>query len=482
MSMMTGKEYKESLRRLKPKIYYLGEKIESVVDHSGFVPHVKGAAMTYDMAHAPEFEELLTTTSHPTGQKVNRFTHIHHSPDDLVSKIKMLRAIGQQTGSCFQRCVGHDGMNAVYSITYDIDKERGTNYHKRFLEFLEYVQKNDLMISGAMTDPKGDRKLSPSQQKDPDLYVHIVERMNDGIVVKGAKAHITGGANSHGHLVMPTRALQKEDAAYAVCFYVPADAPGIVHIFGRQTNDTRKSLCHIDQGNEDFGIVGGEALIILDDVFVPWEHVFMCGEYEFAFELVERFATAHRQNYGGCKVGVSDALVGTTYALAEVQGTSKASHVRDKLVEMTYLTEGMYCCSIACSSQGIQLPAGSYMADPMLANVTKLTATRSLYEIARLSHDIGGGILATMPSEMDWLHPDIGKYVDKYMKAVDEVPAVTRIRLVRLLEAMTCNTALVESMHGAGSPQALKVMIERRANLEHKKRLAERLAKVGGAC
>jgi 4-hydroxybutyryl-CoA dehydratase/vinylacetyl-CoA-Delta-isomerase len=479
MTMMTGQQYRESLRRLKPEVYYMGEKIESVADHPAFLPHVNAAALTYDMALAPEFEELLTAKSHLTGEKINRFTHIHHSHDDLVKKVKMLRALGQQTGSCFQRCVGFDGLNSVYSITYDIDQKMGTDYHKRLVEVLKEIQSKDLMVSGAMTDVKGNRRLSPSQQEDPDLYVHVVEKREDGIVVKGAKAHITGAVNSHGHLVMPTSAMKAEDADYAVCFYVPVDAPGLVHIFGRQTNDTRKCNCFLDQGNAEYGIVGGEALIVFDNVFVPWEHVFMCGEYEFAYELVERFATAHRQNYGGCKTGLADALIGATYALAQAQGTDRASHTRDKLVEMVHLTETLYCCSIACSCQGYALPAGSYMADPLLANVTKLNVTREVYEIARLAQDITGGILATAPSEMDWKDEKVGKYVDKYLKGVSEVPTETRLRLLRLIEGMTCGTALVESMHGAGSPQAQRIMIERQANFERKKKLAEKLARIG---
>ncbi|TET49586.1 MAG: 4-hydroxybutyryl-CoA dehydratase [Dehalococcoidia bacterium] len=480
MSMLHGDDYRENLRRVKPEIYYMGEKIDSVADHPAFIPHVNAVALTYDMAWAPEFEELLTTTSHLTGEKINLFTHVHHSTDDLVQKVKALRALGQQTGSCFARCVGHDALNAIYSVTYDMDKKNGTEYHKRFVDFLREVQKEDRLISGAMTDPKGDRSLSPSQQADPDQYVHVVEKRKDGIVVRGAKAHITGAVNALGHLVMPTTSLKEADADYAVCCYVPVDAPGLVHIFGRQTNDDRKcSGCLMDQGNPEYGIVGGEALVVFEDVFVPWKQVFMCGEYDFAFELVERFATAHRQNYGGCKVGLADVLTGATYALAEVQGTANASHIRDKLVEMVHLAETLYCCSIACSCQGYALPAGNFMADPLLANVTKLNVTRNVYEMARLAQDIAGGLLATMPSEIDWGDTRVGKYVDKYLKGVTDVPTETRMRLLRLIEGMTCGTAMTESMHGAGSPQAQRIMIMRRANWERKKRLAQKLAKIG---
>jgi len=333
-----------------------------------------------------------------------------------------------------------------------------------------------------MTDVKGDRNLRPSdpKQKHPDYYLRVVDKNKDGIIVRGAKAHITGAVNSHGHLVMPTTSMKEADADFALCFYVPIDTPGLIHIFGRQTNDERKcSGCTIDQGNSEYGIVGGEALLVFNDVFIPWENVFMCGEYDFVFELVERFATAHRQNYGGCKVGLSDALIGATYALAEVQGTASASHIRDKLVEMVHLAETLYCCSIACSCQGYPLPAGNFMADPLLANVTKLNVTRNVYEIARLAQDLAGGMLATMPSETDWVDTKVGKYVDKYLKGVADIPAETRMRLLRLIEGMTCGTALVESMHGAGSPQAQKIMIMRRSNWERKKRLAQKLAKIG---
>ncbi len=480
MGMIHGDDYRDSLRSVKPEIYYMGEKVESVADHPAFIPHVNAAALTYDMAWAPEFEELLTTKSHLTGEKINFFTHVHHSCNDLVRKVKALRTLGQQTGSCFARCVGHDALNAVYSVTYDMDQKNGTEYHQRFTNFLKEVQAKDLFISGAMTDPKGDRSLSPSEQADPDQYVHVVEKKRDGIVVRGAKVHITGAVNALGHLVMPTTAMKEEDTEFAVCFYVPIDTPGVIHIFGRQTNDDRKcSGCAIDQGNTEYGIVGGEALVVFDNVFIPWKSVFMCGEYEFVFELVERFATAHRQNYGGCKVGLSDVLIGATYALTEAQGTVKASHVRDKLVEMVHLAETLYCCSIACSCQGYALPAGNFMADPLLANVTKLNVTHNVYEIARLAQDIAGGLLATMPSEIDWGNTRVGKYDDKYIKGVADVPAETRMRLLRLIEGMTCGTALVESMHGAGSPQAQKIMIMRRSNWEHKKRLAQKLAKIG---
>lgn len=475
MSLRTGSDYVESLKERKICVYADGERIEDVVGHAAFTPHINAAALTYELAHDPTTEDLVTATSHLTGKKISRFTHIHHSSEDLVKKVKMLRMIAQRTGSCFQRCVGFDAMNATYSTTYDMDMELNTQYHVRFREYLKYVQENDLMVAGSMTDPKGDRGLSPGRQADPDQYVRIVDRNEKGIVIRGAKAHQTGIINSHEMLIMPTIALTEEDKDYAVCCAVPVDAEGIIHIFGRQSNDERK-FGQIDQGNARYGVVGGEALTVLENVFVPWDRVFMCGEYQFAGSLVERFASFHRQNYGGCKGGVSDVIVGATTAMAEYNGVSKASHVRDKIVEMVHLTETLYGGSIACSAEGYKLPSGAYYVDPLLANVVKQNVTRFIYEICRLSHDIAGGFIATLPSEKDLKHPEVGKYVEKYCSGVASVPAENRIRVARLIENMTAGTALAESMHGAGSPQAQRVMLLRQGNLAHKKKLAEKLA------
>ncbi|MBM4237499.1 MAG: 4-hydroxybutyryl-CoA dehydratase, partial [Euryarchaeota archaeon] len=325
--MMNGKQYLESLRKMRTEAYVFGERIESVADHPFTWEHANAVAMTYELAHDPQLADLMTATSHLTGKTVNRFTHIHQSPSDLVKKVKMLRMIGRKTGSCFQRCVGLDAMNAVYTTTFEMDQKLGTDYFQKVRRFIGMVQEKDLMIGGAMTDAKGDRGLRPGQQNDPDMFVHVVERGDDGIVVRGAKAHQTGSANSHMMLVMPTLNMTADDADYAVSFAVPSDEKGIVHILGRQTNDTRKFEGGVDRGNLGYGIVGGEALVVFDDVFVPNERVFMCGEFEFSGMLVERFASYHRQNYGGCKAGVSDVIVGASAALAQAHGVQDASHV-----------------------------------------------------------------------------------------------------------------------------------------------------------
>jgi 4-hydroxybutyryl-CoA dehydratase/vinylacetyl-CoA-Delta-isomerase len=477
--MKTAEAYISSLQGLDRNIYLFGEKLESPLEHPLIKPSLNAIAMTYELAHVPEYQELATATSSLTGETINRFTHLHQSPDELVRKIKLQRLLGQKTAVCFQRCVGWDAMNALDSVTYELDQANDTEYHKRFRSFLRYVQENDLVCDGAMTDVKGDRSLSPSQQADPDLYLHIVDERKDGIVVRGAKVHQTGIVNSHEIIVMPTASIREQDADYAISFAVPSDTPGITVILGRQSCDMRlMEGGEIDPGNTQFG--GHEGLVIFEDVFVPWERVFMCREYPFAGMLVERFAAYHRQSYGGCKVGLGDVAIGAAALISEYNGTDRASHIRDKIVEMVHLNETLYSCGVACSSEGKATGTGTYLVDIMLANVTKHNITRFPYEILRLLEDITGGLFVTLPSEKDYRHPEVGPMIDKYLKGKADIPTENRIRLMRLIENLTFGRAAVgyraESMHGAGSPQAQRIMIARRVDFEAKKQMAKKLA------
>jgi len=478
MKIKTKEDYIQSLKDQPMVIYYKGERVQDRTTHPGFIPHINSAAKTYELALMPEYEDLMTATSSLTGKKINRFTHIHSSVDDLLKKVQMLRLISHETATCYQRCVGFDAINALYITTYEIDEKYGTDYFKRLTKYIERLQEENFMLVGGMTDPKGDRSKRPSQQADPDVFTHVVEKRADGVVIRGAKAHQTGAVNSHEIMIMPTQNMMEGDEAYAIVAAIPLDSKGITMIFGRQTNEERKVEGGIDAGNCDFGVVGGEALVVFDDVFVPWDRVFMCGELDFTGILVERFATFHRQNYGGCKGGVSDIVIGASALAAQYQGTLNASHIKDKLVEMLHLAETVYAGSVACSAMGSKTKSGAYYPDALLANCTKHNITRVIYEIARLAHDIGGGIMATLPFDTDLGSPEIGKLVEKYMKGVEGVSTENRIKILRLLENMTGGTALIESMHGAGSPQSQRVMYQRLGKLGEKMKMAKKIAKI----
>ena len=479
MKIHDSESYMSSLRDLSPIIYYRGKRIQDVTKDPATAAHVRAAAMTYALANNEEYKDLATATSHLTGRTISRFTHIHQNIEDLIKKVKLLRVLGQKTGTCFQRCVGFDGINATYSVTYEIDAKYGTDYFERFKKWLIHIQDENLMVVGAMTDPKGDRSKSPSQQVDPDQFLRIVEHRDDGIVIQGAKIHMTGAVNSHEILVMPTTTMDESSKDYAVVCAVPVDAPGITMIFGRQANDGRRdNEENLDVGKPSFGIVGGEAVIVFENVFVPKERVFMDGETDFTNSIVYRFAAHHRANYGACKTGLMDVLTGAVSYLAQIQGTAKASHVKDKVTEMIHLSETLYSSSIACSAEGKPTPSGAFLVDTMLANVCKQNVTRFHFEVARLALDIAGGFIATMPSEFDLEHEEVGPLVKKYFSGIEQIPVEDRIKIGRLIEAMTGGTAMVESMHGAGSPQAQRVMIFREGDLANKIKLAKALARI----
>ena len=473
MPLKTPEQYVESLRALKIRAYVGGERVDSVVDHPSIAPHINTAAKTYELAHMPEHEDVMTTVSHLTGERIHRYTHIFQSADDLVKKIQMLRLLGQTTGTCFQRCVGLDALNAAYAITYEIDAAEGTDYHQRFRTYLERVQREDLMLAGAMTDPKGHRAQKPSEQADPDQFVRVVERRPDGVVIRGAKLHNTGGINSHEIVVLPGTGLTAEEGDFAIACAVPADAEGVVFIFGRQSNDSRKLEGGCDIGNPRFGVVGGEAMIVFDDVFVPNANVFMDGETNHCGTLVNYFATWHRANYGGCKGGNADVLIGATAKMTRILGTERNAIVRDKLVEMIHMNETTYASAIGASAMGYALPCGSFMVEPMMANTVKQNITRNVYQIGRLSHDLAGGFLATMPDEKALENPEIGDLVRKYHTANPDYDVMERIRVGRYIENMTSVTTMVEAMHGAGSPQAQRIVMLGQANIEEKIKLAD---------
>lgn len=462
--MRTREQYLQSLRDQRVELWVDGQRVDDRTAHPKVRPAIEAVAETYALAHEPEHAELATVHSELVGRRVNRFTALFRSPEDLIRKIELQRVLGRRTGTCFQRCVGMDGVNAAFLGTWTA----GPQAHERFVAWLRGVQERDEMLCGAMTDPKGDRSKRPTDQ--PDAFLRIVERRPDGIVIRGCKLHQTGAANAHQLLVMPGQTFRKGEEDFAVACAVPADAPGVVMVLGRQPSDERKG--GPDAGNARYG--GQEVVVWFEDVFVPTERVFLDGQLDAASALLEAFAGYHRASYGGCKPGNLDVLVGASAALAEEHGVRGASHVRDKLVEMVHLTETIHGVGLAASAKSTRHDAGVWLVDPILANVCKHNVTRLPYEIVRLAEDLAGGLVATMPSLADLDHPRIGKAVRA------AVGSESRARLLRLVEWMAYGSGSVplriECMHGAGSPQAQRVVLERSTDWGERIALARRLA------
>ena len=474
--IVDGKSYIESIRNRNLNVYLFGNKIKEPVDHDMIRPSINAIAKTYDLAVSDP--ELASVISPFTGERISRFLHICTSSKDLVLQNKMQRKLGQLTGTCFQRCVGMDAFNSLYSVTFEMDERNGTNYHQKLISFLTLMHKYNFVLGGAMTDVKGDRSLGPSQQVDPDMFVHVTKRTSKGVYISGAKAHQTGCVNSHWLMIMPTMRLLEEDKQYAIVGAVPVSSKGITYIYGRQSCDTRSmEEGSIDIGNKEFG--GQEAMVIFENVFIENKNIFMDGEYDFAAMLVERFTTYHRRSYV-CKSGVGDVLIGAAASIAEFNGVEKSSHIKDKLVQMSHLNETIYATGIASSYQGFKTKSGCFQCDDMLSNVCKHHVTKLPFEVSQIAQDLAGGFVTTLPSEQDLNHPKIGKLLHKYLRGNSKFSSEERIRILRLIENMTMGRNavgyLTESVHGAGSPQAQRIQIGRMMQLEYKKRLAKILA------
>lgn len=474
MGLKTKEEYIESLRALKPTAYMFGKRITNVVDNARLRAGIEATGATYELASMPENRDLMVTTSPLINEPVSRFTLPPTSVEDLVARVKVNRKVANYVGTCHQRCTGLDCLSTLAIVTYDIDKKYGTNYNKNFTEFLKYMQKNDLTGNAGVTDVKGDRSLNPNEQVDKDMFLHVVEKRDDGIVVRGAKAHQTGSLSSHEIIVLPTRAMGKADADYSVSFAIPADTKGLIHVVGRSTLDMRE-LDGCDIGNAYYSKYC--PTLIFDNVFVPWERVFMCGETEFASEMVIKFSSFHRQSHGGCKSGKIDCMIGCALTMMDYNGTTKAGHLKQKVIDMIHRAETLYGCCLASSYEGKKQPSGAYFIDTVLANASKIHEGREMAEATRLMIDACGGFVADMPSDRDFENPEVGGLLKKYLKGVDSVPVENRIKMYRLAEKLALESAdTISDIHGGGSPEAHRVTIFRETDTENKKKAAKRLA------
>ncbi|OGO39067.1 MAG: 4-hydroxybutyryl-CoA dehydratase [Chloroflexi bacterium RBG_16_57_8] len=474
MALKTAKQYYKSLESLHPTAYILGEKVENVHEHP-LIKHMTAAvAKTFELENDPEGRQFLVTKSDLTGEDVSRFVKFYTSPDDLLAKVRMLKFMAQRIGGCYMRCTGMDAISSVGIEVYNCDKKHGTGYWPRFLDFVRDVQNNDYVVFSGVTDVKGDRALRPSQQKDPDMYLRVISKDSKGIVVRGAKIHQTGSLCAHWGIVVPTREMREADKDYAVAFTFPSDAEGVIHVYGRGTLESR-AIEGCDLGNVEYSKFA--PMVIFEDVFVPWDRVLLCGEYEYAGDMVRNFGNYHRHSHGGCKCGVGDVLIGAAATAADYNGLSNVSHINNKLAEMLKVTEAIYGCSIAASIESTPTPSGIYNVDPVLSNTSKLYEGKELAEVIRMMIEIAGGMVTDLPSDKDFANPEIGPLLKKYLKGPEGVSTEDRVRIFRLIEKLAFESRdIVSNIHGGGSPETHRMTILRNANIDEKKKLAKKLA------
>lgn len=471
--MRTAEEYREKLKTMRPNVYVGGRLVQR--DDPILRPGQNVISITYDAARSEELKSLVVTTSHLTGKEISRYTHVPQSVEDLLKKQEMTRMLCGRAGGCIQRCMANDTICAISVVTKEMDDELGTEYHQRFLNFLEYYQEHDLTGNAAQTDVKGDRSKRPHQQEDPDLYLRVVEKRKDGIVVRGAKAHNTVAPYADELLVVPTRAMTKEEGDWAVSFAIPADAEGVTLICRATSPRPRGEL------KAPFNEVGmADSLTVFDNVFVPWERVFMCGEWQFAGRLALLFANYHRFSYCGCKPAVTDVIMGATALVADYNGVGNASHIRDEISELMVTAELVYAAGIAAAVTGRKTSSGTYEPNFIYSNAGRYYAGVNIYHEYDVLASIAGGLPATLPPEEDWYNEATRPYLEKYIMRKPGVSAENQHRLFRFISDYSCSAWAglwqYAGVHGGGSPIMEKIGIRGQYDLDAKIRLVKYLA------
>jgi 4-hydroxybutyryl-CoA dehydratase/vinylacetyl-CoA-Delta-isomerase len=476
MAIKTYEEYLSSLKKMQPNIYKFDELIEDVTTHPATKRTVEGHGWTYKAAADSELHKKVCTTSHLTGEPISRYLSIIESAEDMYANSDMKRLMFHLTGTCTGgRCAGWTALNAMFVTTWEMDQELETDYHQRFKEWLLEAQANDITISGALTDAKGDRTKAPSEQDDKDVFLHIVEKRPDGIVVRGAKLMICGVAAANEIFVLPGTAYKEPDADCAISFVIPRDIEGLTIIETRHPNDTRDEEDGFDNPVLEGGIT--QAFLLFEDVFIPNERVFMCGEYQYSLKAVSYFIMPYRAAIGGCVAGQGDIKIGSAILTARTNGLS-SKVFNDKLTKMYINNETTFGMGIAAAARGKKHKSGAWLCDPLLSNVNKVHVATLPYETSVLAQDIAGGIAETgcMPSYKDFKSEKYGHLIEKYMTARHS--AESRTRAARLVEWSTLGSGVPGCMHGGGSPDGAKLVIRATSGLEKKVEIARRLAGV----
>ena len=472
--LMTSVDYRESLRRYSPRVFVNGDRVDSVADEPRLAPGINAVGTSYDFAHMKQHRQLMLAVQGTSGKTVNRMMHIDETSTDLLYKLEAVRLLCKESG-CAQRYLNHDAFNGLYQATKRTDANHGTDYHQRFVNYMHTAQDEDLTLGIAMTDAKGDRSKRPGEQSNPDVYVHIKERRPDGIVIRGTKAIVTGAPYMHGFLVMPCRTHTKEDADFAVCCAVPVDAPGVTVIARPAGRPGESAAKFSGKYGQSTGVV------MFDDVFVPHDRVFLAGEVEEGGFLTTSYATHHRHSCIGARAGFGDLLIGAGALMVQANGLDpdNHSHIRDAMVELITITESFFACGVAASVYCTKDPAGSVMPDTVFSNIGKLLLATKIYDMHRVAHYVSGGLIVSLPGPDEDHNPETQASLSAVLAGRPDIPAEQRLEVSRFIEDLTASHQgswySIISLHGGGSPEAMKREIWRNYPVMEKVELVERL-------
>ena len=472
--LMDAAGYRESLRAYRPRVFVGGQRIESVADEPLLRPGINGIGVAYDLAHDETYRPIMTAVQGSSGKSVNRMLHIDASSSDLLAKLEAVRLVCRISG-CAQRYLDHDAFNGILQATVRADANHGKDYSQRFLAYLHRIQDEDLTCGIAMTDAKGDRSLRPGAQANRDSYVHIKERRPDGIIIRGTKAIVTGAPYVHEFLVMPCRTHARGDEDFAVCCAVPCDADGVTIVArpaGRPGDPAATFSAKYGQST---------GAVMFDDVFVPWDRVFMAGEIDEAGYLTTSYATHHRHSCIAARAGFGDLLIGAGALMVEANGldADRHAHVREQLVDLITITESFFACGVAASVYCATDASGVAMPDAVFANIGKLLLATKIYDMHRIAHYVSGGLVVALPGPEEDHNPETSAQLSSVLTGRPDIPYEQRAAVARFIEDLTVSKEAgwysVISLHGGGSPEAMKREIWRNYPVMEKVALVESL-------
>lgn len=477
MALMTPEQFEESLKSLKPRIFMNGKKVDNILENRNTRTVVEANKASYEWALDPRYKDIMTCYSPLIDDVVNRYTHVSASREDLVKKAEAGTFTAEMLGTCIYRCVGYDAFHSLASTCWEMDRDLGTEYYPRFIDYLKMVQRKDLSVAGALTEPRGKRSQMTLDWADPFLSLKVVDKNADGIFVRGAKINISGAFASHEMVVLPQAAHYQGEEDYAIAFAVPTDAKGITYVCQYSPYSAERDAAEDleELGNPRFG-QRETSMVIFDNVFVPWDRVFHCGEYKYSVKFVSRFAKTHRMTCGGtCKVGFMNQVIGACKLIQEYKGLEKVAHINDQLTEMVVLRETGRACGLAAANKGAEEPVGSgvFLPDEMMGNVAKLNVCNSFWRVMALAGDIGGGLIVTMPSLKELKNPEVKDYVKEFYSFGSDEPTENILKVHKLLQNWTAGQHGVATWHGAGPVMAQKIMLQRVVNYDHEKNLVK---------
>ncbi|MFO7783579.1 MAG: 4-hydroxyphenylacetate 3-hydroxylase N-terminal domain-containing protein [Thermodesulfobacteriota bacterium] len=478
MTLKTPEEFEESIKGLKPRVFMNGKRVEDLLGNRNTRTVVEANKASYQWALDPESSEVMACFSPLINDVVNRYTHVSGSTDDLVKKAEAGTFTAERLGTCIYRCVGYDAFHALASTTWEMDRDLGTEYYPRFLEYLKRVQREDLSVAGALTEPRGSRGKKTLDWPDPYLSLKIVDRSDKGITVRGAKINISGAFASHELVVLPQAAHFEGEEDYAVAFATPVDAEGITFVCQYTPFSAERDMAEDleELGNPVFG-QRETSMVIFDNVFVPWERVFHCGETPYSVKLVTRFARTHRMTCGGtCKVGFMNQIIGACKLIQEYKGLDKVTHINEQLMEMIVLRETGRACGLAAAHKGAEEPVGSgvFLPDETMGNVSKLNVCNAFWRVMALAGDIGGGLIVTMPSLKELKNPEVKDYVEEFYSFGSDEPTENILKVHKHLQNWTAGLHGVGTWHGAGPVMAQKIMLQRVTDYSREKDLVRK--------